>query len=139
MTRLETNFVALVAVQAAHSIEEYLGRLWEVFPPAAFVTGLVSEDRRFGFIVINVALLLFGLWCFFWPVRHRWPAVGVFIGIWIVIEIINGIGHPLWTLQKQAYTPGVATAPVLLVLALSLLWQLRKQSGHQGPSHITSN
>jgi hypothetical protein len=97
-----------------------------VFPPAAFVTSFVSEDRRFGFILINVALLVFGLWCFFWPVRRRWPGAGVFLGIWIVIEVINGIGHPLWTLQKQAYTPGVATAPVLLVLALCLLWQLVK-------------
>lgn len=73
MTRLETNFLALVALQAAHSIEEYLGRLWMVFSPAAFVTGLVSEDRQRGFILINVALLGFGLWCFFRPVHGRWP------------------------------------------------------------------
>src|SRR5256885_326832 len=61
MTRLEANFIAMVAVQAVHSIEEYLGRLWVVFPPAAFVTSLVSDDRQRGFILINVALLLFGL------------------------------------------------------------------------------
>ena len=126
MTKLEVNFLALVAVQAAHSIEEYLGRLWEVFPPAAFVTGLVSQNRECGFILINVALLMFGLWCFFWPVRRRWPLGSAFIGVWIVIEVINGIGHPLWTFQQRAYTPGVATAPVLLILALSLLWQLTK-------------
>jgi hypothetical protein len=126
MTRLETNFVALIAAQAAHSVEEYLGRLWLVFPPAAFVTGLISEDRQRGFIIINVALLAFGLWCFFWPVRRRWQIGRALVGVWIVIEIINGIGHPLWTLQKQAYTPGVATAPVLLILALSLIWQLKK-------------
>src|SRR6266849_4253013 len=105
MTRLETNFIALVAVQAAHSVEEYLGRLWLVFPPAAFVSGLVSEDRRRGFILINVALLVFGLWCFFWPVRRSWPQARALIVFWIVIEVINGSGHPLWTLQKQAYTP----------------------------------
>lgn len=126
MSRLETNFIALIAAQAAHSVEEYLGRLWLVFPPAAFVTGLISEDRERGFIIINVALLLFGLWCFFWPIRGRWPAAKALVGVWIVIEVINGIGHPLWSLQKQAYTPGVATAPVLLVLALSLIWQLKK-------------
>jgi Protein of unknown function with HXXEE motif len=128
MTKVEVNFLALVAVQAPHSIEEYVGRLWEVFPPAAFVTGLVSQNRERGFILINVALLVFGLWCFFWPVRRRWPMGRAFIGVWIVIEVINGIGHPLWTLQQRAYTPGVATAPVLLILALSLLWQLTKNS-----------
>lgn len=126
MTRLETNFIALIAVQAAHSVEEYLGRLWVVFPPAAFITGLISENRERGFIIINVALLMFGLWCFFWPVCRRWPVGRALMGAWIVIEVINGVGHPLWTLQKQAYTPGVATAPVLLVLALSLIWQLKK-------------
>jgi hypothetical protein len=137
MTRLEINFLALVAVQAAHSIEEYLGQLWDVFPSARFITGLVSEDRRLGFILINVALLLFGLWCFFWPVRRRWPVGRMLIGVWIVMEVINGIGHPLWTIQKQAYTPGVATAPVLLVLALSLIWQLKKNSAYPG-SHEKS-
>src|SRR5881397_2539472 len=46
MTRSKTTFLALVAAQTAHSAEEYLGRLWDVFPPARFVTGLISEDRR---------------------------------------------------------------------------------------------
>jgi Protein of unknown function with HXXEE motif len=123
MTKLEVNFLALVAVQAAHSIEEYLGRLWEVFPPAAFITGLVSPNRERGFIFINVALLAFGLWCFFWPVRRRWTGAGGFVGFWVVIEIINGIGHVVWTLRQGMYTPGVLTAPVLFVLAVLLTWQ----------------
>jgi hypothetical protein len=42
-----------------------------------------------------------------------------------MVELINGIGHPLWTLRQGGYTPGVATAPVLLVLAASLALQLR--------------
>ena len=129
MTRFEGTFFALIATQAAHSVEEYCGHLWEVFPPAAFVTGLISEDRERAFIVINVALLAFGLWCFFWPVRHRWPTARLFVGIWILIEIINGIGHPLWTFRERGYTPGVATAPLLLVLALSLIWQTQKTDG----------
>jgi hypothetical protein len=71
MTRLDATFVALVFVQALHSGEEYIGRLWGVLPPAVVITGLVSQDRRLGFIVINVALLVFRIWCFFWPVRRR--------------------------------------------------------------------
>jgi hypothetical protein len=125
MTRLETNFLALVVVQAAHSVEEYLGRLWEVFPPAIFVTGLISKDRQLGFLVINITLVAFGLWCFFWPVRRRWPSARLLIVAWVVIELINGVGHPLWSIQQRGYTPGVITAPLLLVLALSLMWQLK--------------
>jgi hypothetical protein len=122
-TRLEANFAALIAVQALHSAEEYMGRLWAVFPPATFVTGLVSEDRRVGFIILNAVLIGFGVWCFVWPVRRRWRSAGGFIGFWVVIEVINGIGHPLWTVRQGSYTPGVITAPLLLVLALSLGWQ----------------
>ena len=126
MNRPEATFLALVAVEGAHSIEEYIGRLWEVFPPARYITGLVSQDHQFGFVVINVSLFLFGVWCVLWPVRHRWPSVRVFAGIWIGIATLNGIGHPLWSLRLQAYTPGVITAPVLLILAILLAVQLGK-------------
>ena len=44
MSRLQLTFGALILVQAAHSIEEYVGRLWESFPPTRFVTGLVSSN-----------------------------------------------------------------------------------------------
>jgi len=125
MTRLETSFLALVTVQAAHSVEEYLGRLWEVFPPAIFLTGLISEDRRVAFLIINASLVAFGLWCFIWPVRRRWPSARLLIGAWAGIELINGVGHPLWSLQRREYTPGVVTAPLLLVLAISLAWRLK--------------
>jgi hypothetical protein len=45
--------------------------------------------------------------------------------LWAVIEIINGIVHPLWSLWEGGYTPGLATAPLLLVLAVYLASQLR--------------
>jgi hypothetical protein len=68
MTRLDATFAALVFIQAVHSVEKYVGRLWAVFPPAIAITGLVSQDRRLGF------------WCFFWPVRRRWAAAGSHFG-----------------------------------------------------------
>jgi hypothetical protein len=128
LTRLDATFAALVAVQALHSLEEYVGRLWLVFPPAKFITGLVSQDRRLGFIVSNCGLLAFGLWCYFWPVRRRWTAAGGFIGFWVVIEMINGIGHLVWTVRQGMYTPGVITAPVRFLLAISLAWQYIRRS-----------
>src|SRR5688572_17045559 len=121
MTRLDLNFAALIIAQALHSVEEYVGRLWAVFPPAAFISGLISEDHRLGFIIFNIVLLAFGVWCFFWPVWRRWPNMGGFVAFWALIEIINGVGHPLWTLRQGGYTPGVITAPLLLVLALLLI------------------
>jgi hypothetical protein len=46
---------------------------------------------------------------------------------WIVIETINGVVHPLWSVLQGGYTPGVLTAPVLLVLAISLGRQLSSE------------
>lgn len=125
MTRFQVAFGALVLTQAAHSVEEYVGRLWESFPPARFLTGLLSQDLERGFLVINVSLVAFGLWCFLWPVRRGWPSAVTLAWVWVGVEVINGIGHPLWTLRQGGYTPGVATAPVLLVLAVYLALQLR--------------
>ncbi|HXE90341.1 MAG TPA: HXXEE domain-containing protein [Terriglobales bacterium] len=125
MSRLQSAFGALVLTQAAHSAEEYVGRLWETFPPARFLSGLVSPDRELGFIVINVALIAFGVWCFFWPVRRRWPSATPLGWVWVAVEVMNGVGHPLWSVRVGGYTPGVATAPVLLILAICLAWQLR--------------
>src|SRR5687768_10413125 len=55
MKRHQLAFGLLILTQAAHSIEEYFGRLWESFPPAYLVSGLVSQDRQLGFLVLNVA------------------------------------------------------------------------------------
>jgi hypothetical protein len=122
------TFAALVVAQAAHSIEEYVGHLWESFPPARFVTGLISSDLERGFVVINVSLVIFGLWCLIWPVRRAWAIAVPLAWLWAVIEIINGIGHSLWSLREGGYTPGLFTAPVLLVLALYLARQLLRGS-----------
>ena len=128
MSRIQWTFGALVLAQAAHSVEEYVGRLWESFPPARLVSGLISSDRQLGFLVLNIALVAFGVWCFLVPVRQRWPSAVRFMGVWIVIETINGVVHPLWSLRQGGYTPGVLTAPILLVLALYLAFQLRRSA-----------
>jgi hypothetical protein len=125
MARLRLTFFLLVVVQAVHSIEEYRGRLYEVFPPARLMSGLISPDLARGFVIFNVALVSFGLWCFWWPLRHQWPSAALFAWIWVGIELVNGVGHPLWSLSMLRYTPGVATAPLLLLLAVYLAWQVR--------------
>jgi hypothetical protein len=125
LNRRVTVFAALVLAQLAHSIEEYVGRLWESFPPARFLTSLVSENGERGFLVLNLALVGFGFWCLLVPVRLGWPSAVALTWAWVGIELVNGIGHPLWSLRQGGYTPGVATAPLLLVLALWLAREVR--------------
>jgi hypothetical protein len=129
MTRVPQAFGALILAQVAHSVEEYAGRLWESFPPARFVSGLVSQDLERGFIIANVCLVTFGLWCWVWPVRRGWPSGVPLAWAWVTVELVNGIGHPLWTLRQRGYTPGVGTAPILFVLALYLASRLQRQNG----------
>lgn len=124
MTRLQMAFGGLVLTQAAHSVEEYVGRLWESFPPARFLTGLISQNLQKGFLVINILLFTFGVWCFFWPLRRHWKGAFGLIWLWVGIGLINGIGHPLWSLIQHNYTPGLVTAPVLLIISLYIMGQL---------------
>ncbi len=125
MTRIQLTFLALIAVQAAHSVEEYRGRLYEVFAPARLVSGLISDDLDRGFLIGNVALVAFGLWCFLWPIRRGWGSAAFLTWLWAGIELINGTVHSLLSLRAGGYTPGVATAPFLFALALYLAMQLR--------------
>ena len=137
MDRFQLTFLALIVAQAGHSLEEYRGRLYEVFPPARFVSGAISSDRERGFVALNLMIVAFGAWCWFWPVRRRWPSAIGLAWVWAVVEGLNGIGHPAWSLMRGGYTPGVATAPALLVLALALASQLvngtvQDAAGHRG-------
>jgi hypothetical protein len=70
--RARKAFGILVLLQIAHSIEEYAGRLWDTFPPARAVSGLISSNLERGFIIFNIALIAFGLWSWLWAARLRW-------------------------------------------------------------------
>lgn len=113
-------FLALIVAQAAHSVEEYLFRLYDVFGPARFVSGLVSRDLATGFAILNTALVLFGVWCYVARVRPGHPSGSAFAWFWTVLEFANGTSHSVIALSRGSYFPGVATAPFLLGLSLYL-------------------
>ena len=115
--KIQLIFLFLILSQGAHSVEEYVTRLYEVFPPARFVSGLVSNDLGLGFLVVNAALVAFGLWCWAVPVRSGWHAARGFIWFWTILELGNGIGHSALALSRGGYFPGVVTAPLLLLFA----------------------
>ncbi len=121
-------FGLLVAAQAAHSIEEYVGRLWESFPPARLLTGLISTDRELGFLVINVGLVAFGVWAWVVLMPPRTATARTVAWFWVAVEVANGLVHPLWSVRIGGYTPGVATAPILLVVALLLARSLHREA-----------
>src|SRR5919108_3737803 len=91
--RSKLLFLLLVITQAAHSLEEYLTRLFEVFPPARLVSGLISDDLAIGFALVNSVIIVGGVWCYVGPVRTGGGAGRVVASVWTVIELANGIGH----------------------------------------------
>ena len=103
--------------QAAHSIEEYGAKLYEVFAPARFVSSLVSQDLALGFLAANAAFVAFGLWCWAIPVRSRWQAARGLMWFWTILELANGVSHSALALSRGGYFPGVGTAPLLLLFA----------------------
>lgn len=115
------TFLILVLVQGLHSIEEYVGKLWEIFPPARVLCSLVSDNLVTAFLIINIGLFVFGLWCWLFPIRNNYFYAQFLVWFWIVLELVNGIGHSIWTIAQKAYTPGILTAPILLVIAIILL------------------
>ncbi len=115
--RIQLVFLLLVLAQAAHSVEEWVTQLYEVFAPARFVSSLVSSDLATGFVVVNAALVTFGVWCWCVPVRSGWRSASGLAWLWALLELGNGIGHSVLALARGAYFPGVLTAPLLVGLA----------------------
>ena len=100
-------FLFLILAQAAHSIEEYVTRLYEVFAPARFVSSLLSNDLAIGFLLFNAGLVMFGLWCWAVPVRSGWHAASGLVWFWTILELGNGIGHSAFALSRGGYFPGL--------------------------------
>ena len=110
-------FALLIAAQAAHSVEEYQFRLFDVFAPARFVSRLFSSDAATGFALANGTLVLFGIWCYAARVRTQHPSARAYAWFWVCLELANGTGHIAQSIIRGGYFPGVGTAPLLLASA----------------------
>ena len=119
-------FLGLMLAQAAHSVEEYVFRLDEVFPPARSLSGLISANHAVGFAIGNTLLVSFGMWCYFAWVRRRRPAGVFWAWFWTCLEAVNGAMHLLIAASRREYFPGAATAPLLLGFAAALGFALSR-------------
>jgi hypothetical protein len=129
-TRSQFAFLALILAQAAHSVEEYAFRLYDVFAPVRFVSSLVSADLAKGFVIANAVLVLFGLWCYIARVRTAHRSAVVWAWLWVLIEFGNGSCHSVIAFMRGKYFPGVGTAPVLLTLSTYLAARMLRVHRH---------
>lgn len=125
-SRSRLAFLILVLVQAMHSVEEYVFKLYDVFGPARFVSGLVSDDLPTGFAVVNIGFVAFGAWCYLARVRPAHVSAQSWVWPWVIVEGANGIAHSVIALQRGEYFPGVLTAPLLLATSLYLAIRLMR-------------
>jgi hypothetical protein len=123
--RSQRLFLALILTQAAHSVEEYVFRLYEVLAPARIISGFVSSNLALGFAAVNAALILFGVWCYVARVRRGHHSGRSWAWFWVILEAGNGTGHLLFAAGRGGYFPGAATAPLLLGCAVWLGATLR--------------
>jgi hypothetical protein len=100
--------------QVAHSVEEYLTKLYLVLSITRYVSGLVSSDLARGFLILNVGIAIAGLTCWAVPVRLGLPAARGFMWFWAILELCNGVAHISLALLWRGYFPGFATTPFLL-------------------------
>lgn len=130
-SRSRAAFGLLIAAQAAHSVEEYVFRLFDVFGPARFVSGLFSNNTAAGFAFANIGIVLFGLWCYLARVRTPHPSERAYAWFWTCLELGNGVGHVIFSGIRGACFPGVGTALLLIAAASYLgarLTRLARQS-----------
>ncbi len=116
--------LGLAVTQAAHSIEEFYFRLYDVLAPARYFSGLVSDNLPLGFAVINALIVAFVFWTYFRRVRPAVRSARAWIWAWSLLELGNGIGHIIFAASVVAYFPGIFTAPVLILFSLALMVRL---------------
>lgn len=123
-------FLGLAISQAAHSLEEFYFRLFDVLAPARYLSGLVSDDLAIGFAVINTLIVALAFWTYFFRVRPAAASAVGWLWGWSLLELGNGIGHSLFAVSAGGYFPGVYTAPLLLVFSLALICRLLRPVAH---------
>lgn len=104
-------FLWLILAQAAHSVEEYLFRLYDVLAPARWISSLFSSDLAFGFALVNTALVLLGVWCYLARVRGSRPSARVWAWGWALLEGANGAGHVALAASIGGYFPRTRNCP----------------------------
>jgi hypothetical protein len=110
-----------VAVQCLHFLEEYLTGFQSEYPP---ILGMAPWSDRF-FVSLNlIALAVFVLAALGLLLQIRLA----FVVIWVfaIAMTANGVVHPALSIRKGGYFPGTITAPLHLIVGITLLAKLSK-------------
>ncbi|MGH9882387.1 MAG: HXXEE domain-containing protein [Pyrinomonadaceae bacterium] len=118
-------------MQAIHSVEEFIFRFYERFPPMRFFYRDAPHLAKPAFAVSNALLVLIALFCFYYWVQPAKKSARAVVWIWIVIESANVVAHFVWAIFIGGYNPGLVTA-ILFVPVLIYLCCLMKRVSSRG-------
>jgi hypothetical protein len=134
LRRVGTLYWLLAFGQAVHSIEEMRTGLYNFFWT---VTGLLHDAfpsfpqfrwDAVTFAVVNMGIITFVMGIAPFVREGRGWALRLAAAV-AIIEVLNGIGHISAAIYFGGYVPGAASAPLLLVLGVVLLRELRSHAG----------
>jgi len=114
-------YLITVGVQSLHFLEEYLSGFQTEFPQ---LFGYTWSDHQFViFNLLWLGVLIFNGVGVYYGIRLSYLLVYFFV---IVGGIANGVAHPLLSLMKGGYFPGLFTSPIVLFVGVVLLLKLSK-------------
>jgi hypothetical protein len=125
-------YLASIAVQTCHFIEEYAGRVYELLPPMFELSPLPPQR----FVLFNLV----------WIAVFLAAAIGVFkrarlslLAVWFM-ALLGGIGnaffHGWLAIQAGGYAPGVITALVNLPFGITLVFLLARPKGQNSATTL---
>src|SRR5690349_8900302 len=118
--KIRLAFLMLIVLQALHSIEEFVFRFYDVFPPMVVLYRDHPQLARPAFAIFNVLLFIAGLTCLLywvWPGRRGSRSV---VWIWFGGETLNVIAHSTWAILIAGYNPGLVTGIAFVPLLVYL-------------------
>ena len=127
---IQAAYFLLVILQAIHSVEEFIFRLYERFPPMRFVYQNAPHLAKPAFAISNALLISIGLICFFYWVQPARKGATAVVWIWIIIESLNVFAHIVWAALIGGYNPGLVTALLFVPVLIHLCYLMKHVSSH---------
>lgn len=121
---LPIAYPSLIFLQAIHSAEEFKDDFMGRCPLTQKINHRhprFSKTLFLSFSTLLLSLGLIGFFAFIEPQRNGWQII---IWLWVIGEILNSVGHSLWSLYTKKTNPGLVTALLLFPLEALLVYLL---------------
>ena len=125
---IQATFLLLIILQAIHSTEEFIFRLYERFPPMRFLYQNAPYLAKPAFVFFNALLVLMGIVCFYYWVQPAREGARVVVWLWIIIESLNVVAHLVWAVLVGGYNPGLVSAVLFVPVMIYLCYLMRRIS-----------